>query len=74
MIATLSAWKREEVGVVLPGGLLQLTMADIRMINRSIKYLFILFRVLVLVSKIGKTIGLRKREGEKSFFSFPLYE
>lgn len=73
-MATLSAWKREEAGGGLPGGLLQLAIADIRMINRSIKYLFILFRVLVLVSKIGKTIGLRKREGEKSLFSFPAYE
>ena len=73
-MATLSAWKREEAGAMLPGGLLQLTMADIRTINRSIKYLFILFRVLVSVSKISKTIGLRKREGEKSLFSFPVYE
>lgn len=73
-MATLSAWKREEAEVVTPGGLLQLTMAVIRTINRSIKYLFILFRVLVSVSKISKTIGLRKREGEKSLFSFPVYE
>ena len=74
MMATLSAWKREEAEEVTAGGLLQLTMAVIRPINRSINYLFILFRVLVSVSKISKTIGVRKREGEKSLFSFPVYE
>ena len=49
---------------MLPGGLLQLTMPDARMISGNIKYLFILFRVLVQVSNISKMSGRIKRSLE----------